>query len=908
MGEIFKNERPLEPLQFTGERMTSAMSGQIEYEHLHRYLFARSLVRGLDVADVACGEGYGAALLSQTANSVVGVEIDADTVRHASSSYIRQNLDFVQGDARAIPRPDASADVVVSFETIEHFYEHDRFIAEIRRILRPSGRLLISSPDRDVYSPLGGRVNSFHVNELSRGEFERLLLKNFEHVALYSQRPLTGSAMLADGGARPHSAVTFEKRNEHFEASAGLPRAYYVVAIASDAPIEEDVSSVYIDTSEVDLPRTLSLKLEQSSLKLEQSRAEYDGARERAELASRARDAAEGQLDALRHQLEETKREVEVFRKTAAQDAAALSAARADIERVLTDLESTRSDKVSALLLADERAAALERELAAAGANAAAQLLQSQEAHSAIQGQLLEQRNAHHQDLSALRLMEKSRSWRVTAPLRRLAMVLRGRSLVGRAARVLYWAITLQLPGHLRRWARLRRDARTIVASGLFDTHWYVRQAPNLGDAMADPLGHYMRRGRFIGLDPHPLFSAAHYRSQLAQHGLAPPAPSADLLAHFLREGSQGEADPHPWFSVRYYKSQFDQLETNPLVHYLTIGASAGVSPHPYFDGSWYAKRYEIDGSENPLVHFVTAGSERGYEPNPGKFLARTRLRRDTLGLDTPTCDLRLAVGVVTFNSGSAELARCLASVEVAVERAAPSSGSRLWLIDNGSATAPGLVSRFDPEILPSRGNVGFGAAHNMLMDAAFADGASLYIAVNPDGFLHPDCLASLARMANATHGRALIEALQFPDEHPKVYDAVDFETPWASGACLAIPRRIYRAIGGFDEALFMYCEDVDLSWRARIAGFEVKTCPMALFYHSIADRDPSHGAESLLLRSGLILARKWNAPDTFTKNIEARLDAINAPFPDLPHIEAVSHGSAVPEFSYMFHFAPVRW
>lgn len=116
MGEIFAKERPSEAMAFTGERMTSAMSGQIEYEHLHRYLFARELCRGHDVLDVASGEGYGAALLAQSAHSVVGVELDLASVEHARATYRHERLRFLQGDARRIPVPDECVDRVVSFE------------------------------------------------------------------------------------------------------------------------------------------------------------------------------------------------------------------------------------------------------------------------------------------------------------------------------------------------------------------------------------------------------------------------------------------------------------------------------------------------------------------------------------------------------------------------------------------------------------------------------------------------------------------------------------------------------------------------------------------------------------------------------------------------------------------------
>ncbi len=95
----------------------------------------------------------------------------------------------------------------------------------------------------------------------------------------------------------------------------------------------------------------------------------------------------------------------------------------------------------------------------------------------------------------------------------------------------------------------------------------------------------------------------------------------------------------------------------------------------------------------------------------------------------------------------------------------------------------------------------------------------SWFLCVNPDGMLHRDLLVEMLQCAER-YPDSLIEARQFPEEHPKPYDPETGLTTWASGACMLIPRRVYETIGGFDENIFMYMEDVDLSWRARGAGF----------------------------------------------------------------------------------------
>src|SRR5207249_3893519 len=131
-----------DPLEFTGERFVPGTEGEIAHEHWHRYFFARRFVAGRRVLDVACGEGYGSALLSEAATNVIGVDIDAATIAHASANYAsRGNLRFVEGSATALPLPPASVDAIVSFETVEHLeaVDQNRMIKEFARVLAPEG-------------------------------------------------------------------------------------------------------------------------------------------------------------------------------------------------------------------------------------------------------------------------------------------------------------------------------------------------------------------------------------------------------------------------------------------------------------------------------------------------------------------------------------------------------------------------------------------------------------------------------------------------------------------------------------------------------------------------------------------------------------------------------------------------
>jgi SAM-dependent methyltransferase len=175
-------------LENNGERMVPEVSGGPTFwEHLYRYAFACRFVAGKRVLDIACGEGYGAAALQKSgAASVIGIDVSEGVCWHVRDRY---GIDVRQGAAENIPLPDASVDVVVSFETIEHVPSPDRFLGECARVLAPTGRLVISTPNRNVYSWPGGMPNPHHCSEMTEGEFVHALRRRFSEIRLYTQRP-----------------------------------------------------------------------------------------------------------------------------------------------------------------------------------------------------------------------------------------------------------------------------------------------------------------------------------------------------------------------------------------------------------------------------------------------------------------------------------------------------------------------------------------------------------------------------------------------------------------------------------------------------------------------------------------------------------------------------------------------
>lgn len=178
----------LAPLQDTGERMVPEHSGSDTFwEHVHRYAFACGFVRGKRVLDIACGEGYGSAALKKAgATSVTGIDISKEVCIYAQAKY---GIDARPGSAEEIPLADNSVDVVVSFETIEHLHNPARFLDESSRVLVPGGRLVISTPNKGVYTRSGESLNPYHCSEMTEPDFLAALRKRFRRVKMHSQHP-----------------------------------------------------------------------------------------------------------------------------------------------------------------------------------------------------------------------------------------------------------------------------------------------------------------------------------------------------------------------------------------------------------------------------------------------------------------------------------------------------------------------------------------------------------------------------------------------------------------------------------------------------------------------------------------------------------------------------------------------
>ena len=243
-------------LEWTGERYLPWLEDPcIGYEHLHRYAYATQFVTNKKVLDLACGEGYGSRLLARTADLVVGVDIDADAVRHARNKYIRSNLQFKKGSITDIPIEGRNIfDAIVCFEALEHIEDHEKLLKEVKRLLTKDGLFIVSTPNKWAYSDEPKYENPFHVHELYLDEFTELFEKYFRQVKILGQRIYCNSNIWPifskeDGKLVEYVIDRNPKEFVFVESDKRVP--LYFIAIASDADGDiEERRSALIDVSD----------------------------------------------------------------------------------------------------------------------------------------------------------------------------------------------------------------------------------------------------------------------------------------------------------------------------------------------------------------------------------------------------------------------------------------------------------------------------------------------------------------------------------------------------------------------------------------------------------------------------------------------------------------------------------
>lgn len=210
------------------------------YEHIHRYALAQAYVKNKRVLDLACGEGYGSFLLSETAAQVTGIDIDEESIRRAAKVYRKDHLSFRVGSVTALPiQGKSQIDVVVCFETLEHILDQQLFLNEVKRLLTTEGLLIVSTPNKPVYSEGGTMHNPFHLKELDFPDFEKLLRKYFRHLFFYGQKTYASSRIFPLGvPSRETKELLIKKDDAGFQFTREEdPMPRYFIALASDKEI-----------------------------------------------------------------------------------------------------------------------------------------------------------------------------------------------------------------------------------------------------------------------------------------------------------------------------------------------------------------------------------------------------------------------------------------------------------------------------------------------------------------------------------------------------------------------------------------------------------------------------------------------------------------------------------------------
>jgi SAM-dependent methyltransferase len=165
-----------EALRLTGERTVPGVPEENYWFRRHEaaYLTLLPFCSGATVLEAGCGEGYGAGLIAQRAARVVALDYDEPTTAHVARDY--PEVGTVRGNLAYLPLRSSTVDVVANFQVLEHLWDQDGFLAECRRVLRPGGRLLVTTPNRLTFTPDSDTpLNPYHTRELAPSELDSML-------------------------------------------------------------------------------------------------------------------------------------------------------------------------------------------------------------------------------------------------------------------------------------------------------------------------------------------------------------------------------------------------------------------------------------------------------------------------------------------------------------------------------------------------------------------------------------------------------------------------------------------------------------------------------------------------------------------------------------------------------------
>jgi SAM-dependent methyltransferase len=522
-------------LPWTGERYVPELGGTIRLEHIHRYILAREMAAGKDVLDIASGEGYGTAMVAEVARSAVGVDISAEAVVHAKKTYKKRNIEFRMGSCVEIPYPDQSFDLIVSFETIEHHSQHEEMMVEFKRVLRPDGQIIISSPEKYEYSVAPNFTNSFHVKELYHHEFEKLLKHYFGHVTIFGQRVLYGSAIFCEN--KGAAITTYDSQDSFLHPDKGLKRPLYLIAIASDKDFAVEVGSVL----EQDINQSEPIVLMRSTIRerdgqingLSQTVTEQDGRIKEITQAVAVRD---GMIISLKQAATERDGQIISLKQAATErDGQIISLKQAATERdgQIISLNQAVADRDGQFVCLNQAVA--DRE---------GQIISLNQAVADRDG-LIANTNQSFSELDRqIKGIFNSISWRITKPLRRL------RKVKG----ALFWTVFDVIIDFLRK--------PSLLTIKQFREYIFIRNnLENNSDVDRygiDPVWHYVKDGAREGRNPSNNFNTSYYLTNYTDVVTSKLNP----LYHFIKYGKgEGRFPSEEDFLTRSLDTKFRKTQ-----------------------------------------------------------------------------------------------------------------------------------------------------------------------------------------------------------------------------------------------------------------------------------------------------------------------------------------------------------